>query len=57
MQELLLIDKSISKLILFIEKIELMVEKNERIVSKQLIRIKQDQLSKASVNLNNQLEA
>ena len=56
-QEVLIIDKSISKLVLFIEKIELMLEKNERIVNKQLIRIRQDSLSKASVNLNNQLEA
>ena len=55
-QELITIDKSMSKLILYIEKIELMVEKNERLINKVLIRIKQESLTKAGKSLGNQLK-
>ena len=55
-QELIMIDRSISKLVLYIEKMELMLEKNERLVNKVLIRIKQEQLTKTANGLNLQLK-
>ena len=55
-QELIMIDKSISKLVLYVEKMELMLEKNERLINKVLIRIKQEQLTKTGNGLNLQLK-
>ena len=34
MQELILIDRSMGKLVLFIEKIDMMIQRNERLIFK-----------------------
>ena len=43
-QELILIDRSISKLVLLLEKNDLLVEKNDRLINKAILKIKSESL-------------
>ena len=44
LQELILIDRSISKLVLLMEKNDLLVEKNDRLINKAMLKIKSESL-------------
>lgn len=44
MQELILIDRSIGKLVLLLEKIDLLIEKNDRLLAKATLKIKSESL-------------
>ena len=43
-QELILIDRSLGKLVLLLEKTDLLVEKNDRLINKATLKIKSEQL-------------
>jgi len=45
-QELITIDRSINKLVLMVEKIDLLVDKNERLMHKATLKIKSETLLK-----------
>lgn len=44
MQELILIDRSFGKLILLVEKIDLLIDKNDRLLNKATLKIKSEAL-------------
>lgn len=44
-QELILIDRSMGKLVMLVEKIDLLIEKNERLLSKAVLKIKLESLT------------
>ena len=48
MQELITIDRSIGKLVFLVEKLDLLIEKNERLLCKATLRIKSESLLKQS---------
>ena len=43
-QELILIDRSIGKLVLLLEKLDLLIAKNERLLHKAILKIKSESL-------------
>lgn len=43
-QELILIDRSIGKLVLLVEKIDILIEKNDRLLNKATLKIKSESL-------------
>ena len=43
-QDLILIDRSLGKAVLLIEKIDLMIEKNERLLTKASLKVKTESL-------------
>ena len=44
MRELILIDRSISKLVMLQEKLDLLIEKNDRLLNKATLKIKSESL-------------
>lgn len=55
MQELILIDRSFGKLILLVEKIDLMIDKNDRLLNKAILKIKSESLVKLCDHLLDEL--
>ena len=53
-QELILIDRSMGKLVMLVEKIDLLIEKNERLLSKAVLKIKLESLTQ---NCDSQLKS
>ena len=53
---MILIDRSLGKLLLLIEKIDITVEKNERLLKKATLKIKHESLVKLSDTLQKDLE-
>ena len=53
---MILIDRSISKLILLLEKNDLMVEKNDRLFNKAMLKIKSDSLVNFCDNILQELD-
>ena len=53
---MILIDRSISKLILLLEKNDLMVEKNDRLLNKAMLKIKSDSLVNFCDNILQELD-
>ena len=47
MQELILIDRSIGKLVILVEKIDLLIDKNERLLNKAVFKIKLESLAQS----------
>lgn len=45
-RELILIDRSIGKLVLLQEKLDLLVEKNDRLINKAMLKVKSEQLER-----------
>ena len=43
-QELILIDRSMSKLVMLQEKIDMLIEKNDRLLNKAILKIKSESL-------------
>lgn len=56
MQELILIDRSIGKLVTFLEKIDLLIEKNERLLIKTSLRMQISSLMQLAENISNELK-
>lgn len=54
-RELICIDRSIGKLVILLERIDLMVEKNDRLLNKATLKIKSESLVKLSESLLNDL--
>jgi len=54
-QELILIDRSFGKLILLVEKIDLMIDKNDRLLNKAILKIKSESLVKLCDHLLDEL--
>ena len=50
-RELICIDRSIGKLVILLERIYLMVEKNDRLLNKATLKIKSESLVKLSESL------
>ena len=55
--ELIMIDRSIGKLVLLIEKIDLLIDKNERMMNRAQLKIKSEQLQLQSERLQEQIES
>ena len=55
MQELILIDRSFGKLILLVEKIDLMIDKNDRLLNTAILKIKSESLVKLCDHLLDEL--
>lgn len=55
-QELILIDRSLCKLLLLIEKLDITVEKNDRLLKKATLKIKSETLVRLSDSLYRELE-
>ena len=55
MQELILIDRSFGKLILLVEKIDLMIDKKDRLLNKAILKIKSESLVKLCDHLLDEL--
>ena len=56
MQELILIDRSISKVVLLLEKNDLLVEKNDRLLNKAMLKIKSESLITFCDNIMKELD-
>jgi len=54
-QELILIDRSFGKLILLVEKIDLLIDKNDRLLNKAILKIKSESLMKLCDHLLDEL--
>lgn len=55
-QELILIDRSISKLVLLLEKNDLLIEKNDRLLNKAILKIKSEALISFCDNILKELD-
>jgi len=55
-QELILIDRSISKVVLLLEKNDLLVEKNDRLLNKAMLKIKSESLITFCDNIMKELD-
>ena len=56
-QELIMIDRSIGKLVLLIEKLDLLIDKNERMMNRAQLKIKSEQLQLQSEQILQQIES
>lgn len=56
MQELILIDRSISKLVFLTEKNDLLIDKNDRLLNKTMLKIKLETLDTFCSNLLKELD-
>jgi hypothetical protein len=56
-QELILIDRSIGKLVLLVEKLDLLIDKNDRMVKKAQLKIEQEALTQMNEQLSSQVDS